>query len=93
MNTAFAVFGAMVANFGALMVGFVVAQVLVCVASSRQNPKALLHLVVGPIALSPWFALIAVAGGAFFAGSPEDAGLCVVVSGVLGMCFAFLGNE
>lgn len=93
MNSAFSVLGAMVANFGALMVGFVVAQFLVCVVTSRQNPKALLNLVVGPIALSPWFLVIAVAGGTFFAGSPEEDGVCLVVSGVVGMCFALFGNK
>lgn len=93
MNSAFSVLGAMVANFGALMVGFVVAQFLVCVMSPRENLKALVNLVFGPIALSPLFAVFAVAGGAFFAGSPEDAGMCLVASGVLGMCFAFFGKE
>ena len=93
MNSFFSVLGSVCANFGALMIGFVIGQFLVCSATSFQRPKALLNLFVGPIVLAPWFALFSVVGAVLCAGSIDAAGLCLVVFGLLGGCFAIGGDN
>lgn len=84
MNPVFSVLGSMVANFGALMVCFVVTQFVVCVATSWKSPKALLALFFGPIGLAPWFAILSVAGALLF----DDAEFCLLFAGILGVCFS-----